>query len=119
MIPETAAGKTLADAQVRPAIVSALDHSDIEAICGGMDATPYLRPAGPNDERSTAGELVKVSGLILVQGQTYRSTREGSFLEYRFRSPVPERGRSVWPWTRRDPAGRSASTGPARTAGGR
>ncbi len=90
MIPETASVETMPDARVRPTILSALDPVDIEALCGGMDATPYLRPAD-DDERSatTAGVLTAASGMSRVDGETYRSAGEGSFLEYRFRSPDP------------------------------
>ncbi len=90
MIPETASVETMPEARVRPTILSALDPVDIEAICGGMDATPYLRPADPYDERSSmAGVLTEASGMSRVDGETYRSAGEGSFLEYRFRSPDP------------------------------
>jgi hypothetical protein len=100
MIPEAAADETMPDDRVRPTILAALDVADIEALCGGMDATPYLRPAGPADERSsvtTAGVLAASSGIRPegVPGETYRSTGEGSFLEYRFRSPDPA-ARALW-----------------------
>ena len=89
MIPETASVETMPDAMVRPTILSALDPADIKALCGGMDATPYLRPPDDDERSSTAGLLTSASGMSPVDDGTYRSTGEGSFLEYRFGSPDP------------------------------
>jgi hypothetical protein len=92
MIPETASVETMPDVRVRPTILSALDPLDIEALCGGMDATPYLRPTAREEARwphSTAGELATTSGMTRLEDRTYRAAADGSFLEYRFRSPEP------------------------------
>ncbi len=92
MMPETARVATMPYDHVRPTILSRLDPRDIEALCGGMDATPYLVPAdaakGPQPPSSVA-ELVASSGMRRLEDGTYRSSGEGSYLEYRFAAPVP------------------------------
>ena len=88
MIPETASGPSPPGDQARPTLLAALDPGDREALCGGMDVSPYLlRPAaaiadGPS--KSTAGVLSLLFGISPLDAGTYRSSTQGSFLEYHF-----------------------------------
>ncbi|MHB1560488.1 MAG: hypothetical protein ACYC61_23800, partial [Isosphaeraceae bacterium] len=93
MMPETARSADMPDDQVRPALLTALDPRDIEALCGGMDATPYLVDAssgGPRPAPAASAVLAGLSGVTRVEGETFRASGEGSYLEYRFESPVPD-----------------------------
>ncbi len=91
MMPETARSSTLSDDAVRPALLAALDPRDIEALCGGMDATPYLVEAEAGGRRTgTAAALIGLSGVTRVEGASFRASGEGSYLEFRFDAPVAD-----------------------------
>jgi membrane protein YdbS with pleckstrin-like domain len=57
-------GSGLADNRVRPTLLAALSLSEREALCGGMAASPYLRPASESSkaEASAVGRLVGAVG---------------------------------------------------------
>lgn len=93
MMPETARSATMPDNRVRPALLAALSPRDIEALCGGMDATPYLVDASSGGRRpapAVSAVLTGLSGVTRVEGASFRASGEGSYLEFRFESPVPD-----------------------------
>jgi hypothetical protein len=45
MLPETVEAPGMPDDRVRSTLLASLTASEREALCGGMDASPYLRPA--------------------------------------------------------------------------
>lgn len=93
MMPETARSAAMPDDRVHSALLASLDPRDVEALCGGMDATPYLIDATASSPRltsSSAAILTGLSGVACINGETFRATHEGSYLEYRFDAPVPE-----------------------------
>lgn len=93
MMPETARSAAMPDDAVRPALLAALDPRDIEALCGGMDATPYLVDASSGGRRpapAASAVLTGLSGVTRVEGETFRVSGEGSYLEYRFDAPVAD-----------------------------
>jgi hypothetical protein len=90
MLADTVAVPRMADERVRPALLSALTPARREALCGGMDASPYLQPAGDVDERSLAvGRLV---GTLRVRRSGavghYDVSGSPSFLEYDLPAPA-------------------------------
>ena len=87
MIPETASGPSTIGDGARPLILAALAPDDREALCGGMDVSPYLRPAASMTDApasTTDGVLTGLTGVTRLDAGTYRSTTQGSFLEYQF-----------------------------------
>jgi hypothetical protein len=49
LLPQTVASPTVPDGDVRRILLESMDRSDREAVCGGMDASPYLNPEGDID----------------------------------------------------------------------
>jgi hypothetical protein len=76
--------------QVRAKLLASLTAAEREALCGGMDATKYLRPI------SASGELESVAVGSLVasyqmrpsaQAGRYEAWRGPAYLEYRLETP--------------------------------
>ena len=61
MLASSVAVPRVPDAQVRPVLVAALTPAEREALCGGMDASPFLRPSRRYAETAPAavGHLVR------------------------------------------------------------
>jgi hypothetical protein len=54
LLPPGADRPALPDAAVKPALLAALSASDRRSVCGGMDATPYIRPVGATETADVA-----------------------------------------------------------------
>jgi hypothetical protein len=87
MIPPAARLARVPDAEVKPLVLASLSPLEREALCGGMDAGPYLRPAPdvPASESSTIAEG-RPAGALRVAGDRppdlFRSEGWPSHLEY-------------------------------------
>jgi hypothetical protein len=67
------------DAKVRPVLLRSLPAADREALCVGMDASRYLRPAGAYAAEVAVGRLVHQSGIRPDGRATLRAP---AYLEY-------------------------------------
>jgi hypothetical protein len=67
---------------VRPTLLAALTAAEREALCGGMDASPYLRPAAT--EPVARGRLVGSSRVRTgAEADRYTSSGRPAYLEFR------------------------------------
>jgi len=64
MLADSVPTSGLPDDRVRPTLLAALELSEREALCGGMDASPYRRPAS----ESLAAEAMAVGRLVGAYG---------------------------------------------------
>ncbi|HEV3121211.1 MAG TPA: hypothetical protein VGY53_04885, partial [Isosphaeraceae bacterium] len=85
MLPPAGTSPALPDSQVRQVLLSSLCFEDVEALCGGMDASLYLMPA----ERLTSGKLCATGQLVKMFGiertstpGQYRVVSAPCYLEY-------------------------------------
>jgi hypothetical protein len=94
MLGDPVSASGLPDDRVRPTLLSSLSPSEREALCGGMDASPYLeRSAGPaRADVLAVGRLVDSSG-ISREGPGDRFLARGpAYLEFEMSDgarPVP------------------------------
>jgi hypothetical protein len=85
MLADSVRSSDLPDDRVRPTLLSALCLSDREALCGGMDVSAYLRPAGepPNSADPLAvGQLVGAFGVSPVGPGKWYLARGPACLEF-------------------------------------
>jgi hypothetical protein len=88
MLGRCAAASRLPDPLVRPTLLAALSAPERRALCGGMDATPSLRPAAPSAETVAAGRAV---GRFRVRDESGTPVSAGwpSFVEFVMVDPSP------------------------------
>jgi hypothetical protein len=89
----------LPDSQVRLTLLAALSTAEREALCGGMDVSPYLKPTEefePIDHMVAVGQLI---GSFRIQaggaGQCFPAGWP-SFLEFKMESAIPGRSFAAW-----------------------
>jgi hypothetical protein len=110
MLPASVESAAVPDTSVRTMLLAALSQTDLEALYGGMDASPYLSPTsdfvGRHQATLAVGRLVGSFG-VRPQGTTgqYLSAGGSAYLEYELASEAgPGRilcisgGASTWPW---------------------
>jgi hypothetical protein len=91
MLPETVPAPGLPDALVRPTLLAALTAAEREALCGGMDASPYVRPAAT--EPVARGLLVGSSHVRPVRRpDRYVSSGRPAYLEFQMIPDGPPSG---------------------------
>jgi len=85
------------DALVRPTLLSALTPGERQSLCGGMDATPYLRPAdGPASAVAVAvGRRVALYRVREAGAGRYVSAGWPSFVEYELTGLDPSHARAL------------------------
>lgn len=91
MLPETVEVSGMPDPLVRPTLLTALSAAEREALCGGIDASPHLRPA--STEAVAVGRLVDTYHVRPGGApDRYVSLGRPAFLEYQFfeASPPPD-----------------------------
>jgi hypothetical protein len=85
MLPESVRSPVLPDAVIRRTILDALTPAEREALWGGMDASPFIKPAatlGSGNSAVAVGRLVGFSGIREnAQGQ-YVTTGRPSYVEF-------------------------------------
>jgi hypothetical protein len=74
----------LPDDRVRPTLLAALALSEREALCGGMDASPYLRPASESSRADTmaVGRFVGAFGVCQIGPGDRFLARGPAYLEF-------------------------------------
>jgi hypothetical protein len=99
MLAATVDRPGLPDALVRPTLLAALTPAQREALCGGMDASPYLRPTGAPEAAAVAvGQLTDAWNFRKTGAEGhYVSEGRPSYLEYQWtgcQGVSPDRARA-------------------------
>jgi hypothetical protein len=98
MLPASVKSAVVPDASVRTMLLAALSQTDLEALYGGMDASPYLSPASDfvvsHQAPLAVGQLVASFG-VRPQGTTgqYLSAGGSAYLEFKLASEAGGPGR--------------------------
>lgn len=77
----------LPDALVKPTLLASLTAGERQSLCGGMDATPYLRPADGPGSALAVGRRVALYRVREAGGNRYVSAGWPSFVEYELIGP--------------------------------
>jgi hypothetical protein len=91
MLPDSCKSAVVPDASVRSVVLAALTAKEREAICGEMDASPYIRAtselAGDQRKAAAVGQLV-ATFAVRTQGKDaeYLPVSSNAFLEYHIQS---------------------------------
>jgi hypothetical protein len=90
MLGPGAASSRLPDDQVRAALFAKLGKDDLAAVCGGMDATRFVRPATSDSSLTmvAAGRAVDTYRLVDRGAERYETIGYPSFLEYQIEPEV-------------------------------
>ena len=82
MIAPGPAQSLIADACVKSTLLAALSFEERQSICGGMDASPYLRPVANAAGVVAVGRLVKTYRVIEKSPGRYETPGYPAFAEY-------------------------------------
>jgi hypothetical protein len=96
MIGPCAASASVPDEAVKPVALAGLTPSERRSVCGGMDATPYLRRGPSNDPVSVAvGRPVSLYRVAASGPGRYVSAGWPSFIEFELSGDDPADARAL------------------------